>query len=174
MKKLWVPVMLMALVATGCKRSQKQLLTGTWRSTKLENPDIDSFFAKSKMYIDTIGSSNDPAVNMELYGTNNIDSLRREMRSQYDSARNLQAQQVTNTVFTFKDNNRMFISFNGVMDTCKWTLPKENAIKLEDLNAGAHGETMTWDIVSLTDKELVLKMEENKSISKVTFVKEEK
>ena len=134
-------LLFVALVSCGHKKT----IVGSWRSVRLENPDMDSFYIKTQQYIDTIGKNNDPAVNMEVYGTTNIDSLRREMQVRFDSTKALQERSITNTVITFKSNGLAYLSFNGNIDT------------------------IVWKVAELTDTSLVVKMEKDSSVSKVTF-----
>ena len=106
---------------------------------------------------------------MEVYGTTNVDSLRKLMQEQYDSAKIIQMRSVTNTVFSFTKDSLLFISFNGNIDTCKWTLAANNKVMVEDLNKGGTGEKMTWEILELSDTDLVIKIPQDSSFSKVTF-----
>jgi len=151
-----------------CKNN-RQKLVGSWHSVRLENRDIDSFFVKSQLYIDTIGKNNDPATNMEVYGTTNIDSMRRMMQEQFDSAKSIQMRSVTNTVFNFSKDSMLYISFNGNIDTCKWILGGNNKLTVKDMNTGGTGDEMTWEILELTDTDLVIKMMQDTTFSKVTF-----
>ena len=168
MRKTTICILFLSLVLFACKNN-RQKLVGSWHSVRLENKDIDSFFIKSQLYIDTIGKNNDPVTNMEVYGTTNVDSLRKLMQEQYDSAKTIQMRSVTNTVFSFTKDSLLFISFNGNIDTCKWTLAANNKVMVEDLNKGGTGEKMTWEILELSDTDLVIKIPQDSSFSKVTF-----
>ncbi len=167
-RKLTIVSLLFLLVALfSC--SHKKSIVGAWHSVKLENPDIDSFYIKTQQYIDTIGKSNDPVINMALYGTTNIDSLRKEMQVRFDSTKALQLRSITNTVITFKPNGLVYLSFNGNMDTSKWMLGADNMLRLTDMSAGMQHDTITWEVAELTDTSLVVKMQKDSSFSKVTF-----
>ena len=172
MRKTAYCLALVSLVLFSCKGNRDKLI-GSWHSVKLENRDIDSFFSKSQQYIDTIGKNNDPATNMDLYGTTNVDSLRRTMQEQYDSAKKIQMRSVTNTIFEFRKDSMLYISFNGNVDTCKWKMDGSNKIQVEDMNNNGGGE-MTWEIMELNEASLVLKIKEDTSYSKVTFKPEGK
>lgn len=167
MRIVAVFMVVLSLGIFSCK-SNKQKLIGKWHSARLENRDIDSFFVKSQQYIDTIGKNNDPATNLLVYGTTNVDSLRRLLQEQFDSAKSMQARSVTNTIFSFTKDSLLFISFNGNDDTCKWIV-EGNKINVEDLNKGGTGEKMTWDILEINDTALVLKIPQDSTFSKVTF-----
>ena len=168
MRTAIISVLFLSIAFFSCKNN-KQKLVGTWHSVRLENRDIDSFFMKSQLYIDTIGKNNDPTTNMDVYGTTNVDSLRKLMQAQFDSAKAIQMRSVTNTIFNFTKDSLLYISFNGNIDTCKWTLEGNSKVKVEDLNTGGTGEKMTWDIVEVSDTDLVLKIPQDSSFSKVTF-----
>jgi hypothetical protein len=168
MRATTISILFLSLALFSCKNN-KQKLVGSWHSVRLENRDIDSFFVKSQLYIDTIGKNNDPATNMEVYGTTNVDSLRKLMQEQYDSAKTIQMRSVTNTVFNFTKDSLLYISFNGNIDTCKWGMDGNSKVRVEDLNTGGTGEKMTWEIMELTDTDLVLKIPQDSSFSKVTF-----
>ena len=168
MKRSVLLLLLLPLAFFSCK-SNRDKLVGTWHSVRLENRDIDSFFVKSQLYIDTIGKNNNPLTNMELYGTTNIDSVRKMMQEQFDSAKSIQMRSVTNTVFNFRKDSMLFISFNGNIDTCKWKLGGNNKLTVKDMNTGGTGEEMVWEILELTDTDLVVKMVQDTTFSKVTF-----
>ena len=106
---------------------------------------------------------------MELYGTTNVDSVRRLMQEQFDSAKVIQLRSVTNTIFNFRKDSLLFISFNGNVDTCKWTLGDNKKLTVKDMNTGGTGEEMTWEIIELTDTDLILKIAQDTTFSKVTF-----
>ncbi len=160
-------ILFLVVVLYSCQH--KKSIVGSWHSVRLENKDIDSFYIKTQQYIDTIGKTNDPAVNMALYGTINIDSLRREIQVRFDSTKALQQRSVTNTVITFKPDGTVYLSFNGNMDTSRWALGTDNMLRLTDMNAETQHDTITWEVAELTDTSLVVKMKKDSSFSKVTF-----
>jgi hypothetical protein len=166
-RKIAIIPILLVVILSGCRH--KKSIVGTWHSVRLENKDIDSFYIKTQQYIDTIGKTNDPAINMGLYGTTNIDSLRKEIQVRFDSTKALQMRSVTNTVITFKPDGMVYLSFNGNMDTSKWTMGADNMLRLTDMNAETQHDTITWEVAELTDTSLVVKMKKDSSFSKVTF-----
>lgn len=167
-------VALLVLLAA-CGRSKQKLLMGTWHVVKMENPEIDSFFINSQRYIDTMGSTNDPVVNMALYGSTNMDSVRANMQHQFDSARQLQTDLVHHTVFSFYTDSLAVVSFGGAPDTSKWHINKEGKLIMQKIEEGAVPEIQKIDIVSLSDTELVLKFKQDPSTySVVTFHPEKK
>ena len=149
------------------------MLVGTWRGTKLENTNIDSFFIKSQHVIDTLGKYNDPDKNYELYGTSNMDSVRRTLQIQHDSALFIQNQRVTKTVFSFTHDKYAYITFDDhtTTDTAHWTFDDEGSLLLEDISAGGSRAVKRMQILQLTDSVMRLQIWANDDSSKITFQK---
>ena len=144
-------------------------IIGSWHSVRLQNDDLDSFYARAQHYIDTFGKNNTDAINLRVYKTTNVDSLRRLTQAQFDSSKNLQQQEVMNTTLIFRPDNTVYLSFNGALDTSKWSLGPDDMLTLEDMNAGTEHDKLTWEVTELTDTSLVVKMKKDSSYSKVTF-----
>ena len=145
------------------------MLMGSWNGTKFENPDMDSFFINSQKYIDTIGNNGDPATNMELYGVTNIDSIRKILQAQHDSAKSMQMSAILNTTFNFSKDSMAFVSFDGKLDTSKWYMPGDGILIMEETKGEGKGTKTSMTILTLTDTELKLKFEQENSFSTVTF-----
>jgi len=168
MKRVTICLLLLSLVVFSCKRKKRDMLIGTWHAVKLENPDMDSFFINSQAYIDTVGKGHDAATNMQLYGVANMDSMRIILQRQYDSTKALQMNSVTNTVFKFRKDSVVILSFNGAVDSSKWYFDSDGALILDQLNSGG-GDKARLEIMALSDTALKLKFQENGSNSIVTF-----
>jgi len=166
-------IVLLALLAgtQACKHDRKSMMMGSWRGTKLENADMDSFFNQSQHYIDTLGKANSPEANQALYGTTNVDSLRKELQMQQDSSKSMQLAAVTNTIFNFQKNDQVIISFNGNMDTSKWHIEADSTLVMEDMSTATKGMTTRMVIKSISDSKLKLEFadENTQSKSYVTF-----
>jgi hypothetical protein len=145
------------------------MIIGKWHAVKLENPDMDSFFIKSQIYIDTIGKGHDDSTNLRLYGVANMDSMRHILQAQYDSAKAMQYAAVTNTTFNFRKDSIVILSFNGSVDSSKWSFDKDGELVMADLNGQNAGDKIKMEIVTLADTVLKLKFKENTSVSTVTF-----
>lgn len=145
------------------------MLIGNWQAVKLENPSMDSFFSKSQLYIDTVGKGNDAATNFAIYGVTNMDSMRKVLQEQYDSAKMMQAYAVSNTFFNFRKDSIVVLSFNGNVDSSKWYLDESGGLVLDELNNTAAAEKIKMVIVALGDTVLKLRFEENGAKSTVTF-----
>lgn len=162
-----------AFVLIACN-GRKQKLVGTWHVIKWENPYNDSFFRNAQNYIDTIGKEHDAATNMQIYGISNMDSLRHELQLQFDSARAVQENAATKTTFIFKKDGTAEVHIDTVSNTGKWLLDDENALILEETGFGNKGAVSKYQIVGLSDDELVLRFYEESDSSTVTFRREGK
>ncbi len=168
MKKTILLVLLCTAVLYGCKHDKKSLITGKWHAVTLENPEMDSFFANSQAYIDTVGKGHDAATNIALYGIANMDSMRQLLQMQYDSAKNMQLDAVKNTIFEFRKDSVAVLVFNGQTDSTKWYFDADGVLVMEDL-VGGTGDKVTMHVLELTERQMKLKFEENNSASTVTF-----
>lgn len=163
------------LAFAACTSNVRNRVIGSWRADKVENASMDSFFQKSQIYIDTVGKNNDPQTNLKLYGVTNMDSVRRLLQQQFDSAKAMEENAVLNTVFQFRNDSIAVLSFNGNLDSSKWTVENNNAIIMQDLKGGTgDGDKVKMDILSLTDKLMKVKLIEDSESSIVTFHRETK
>ena len=169
MKKAVIYLFLVSFALYACNGNKKQMLIGTWHAIKFDNPNIDSFYKHSQAYIDTVGKNNDDATNLRLYGVTNMDSVRKMLQGQFDSAKLLQMNAVLNTVFTFRKDSIVILSFNGGIDSSKWSIDNTGAIILTDLTEGGAGDKLRMEIISSTDTALVLKFMEDSAYTTVTF-----
>jgi len=176
MKITTIFLLLLSTVFFSCKQSAKQKIIGKWHAVKLENPGMDSFFAGSQAYIDTIGKNNDPATNMALYGATNMDSMRQILQQQFDSAKTMQYNAVINTTFNFRNNGTVILAFSGSMDSSKWHINNEKEVILTQLNKqdGNPNDSVTMHLLAISDTVLKLQFDENNSPSTVTFRREGK
>jgi len=168
MRRVAVYLLVISLALFSCK-SKHDMLVGNWHAVKLENPEMDSFFINSQNYIDTIGRKNDESTNVRLYGVTNMDSLRKVLQTQYDTARAMQQNAVTNTVFRFRKDSLAVLIFNGMVDSAKWHMDKDDKLVLEDLHDQNAAEKINMEILKLTDVVLKLRFKEDSNFSVVTF-----
>ncbi len=147
----------------------KGALIRSWEAVRVENKEIDDFYLKTQLFIDTFGRNNDAATNLKLYKTTNVDSLRKATQANFDEAKNDRQRALISTFLTFNPDNTVYLSFSGAMDTSKWILGADNVLILEDMNVGMNHEKITWEVLELTDTSLVVKMKEDTTYSKVTF-----
>ncbi len=172
MRKAFICLLVVSSTLFSCK-SKRQLLVGSWHAVKLENPEMDNFFVNSQNYIDTIGKKNSDSVNLLVYGVTNMDSLRKVLQTQYDTAKSMQTGAVVNTVFHFRDDSTAVLTFNGIADTTRWYLDKDKLI-LDDRHHEGADAKVNMEVLKITDMVLKLRFREDSSFSTVTFRREGK
>ena len=171
MKKTIAAVVTLSLFFAACK-NRNAILVGEWHGEHFENPEMDSFFANSKKYIDTIGNNGNPATNMELYGTTNMDSVRKILLQQRDSTMLLQMEAIKNTRFTFMNDSVVVIAFDGKRDSGRWYFGADgHSLEMEETTGQAAGTKTHMNILTLTADTLKLKFEQDNTYSTVTFLK---
>jgi len=169
MKKI-AYLLLLSGILFSCKHDKKEMLVKTWHGVKLENPQMDSFFTESQMYLDTVGKGHDDASNMALYGVTNMDSLRHVMQQQLDSAKEMQMSAVKNTIFNFRKDSVVILTFSGNVDSSKWYFDTDGSLVLDELSPKQPGgDKVKMEVLALSDTVLKLKFAENGSSSTVTF-----
>lgn len=132
------------------------MIIGKWRSVEVKNKNKDEFFRASQEFIDTMGTNNSDATNMELYGVTNMDSLRHELQVQFDSAYTAQLNMDTQSTFTFKDDHTLILGYLGRNESGKWEIDDSNNLIIKELNDMGETDKMKVMISSLDEKKLVL------------------
>lgn len=132
------------------------MLIGKWRSIKVQNRDKDNFFRNSRQFIDSMGRGNSDSVNFEIYGITNIDSLRTELKAQYDSAYAAQLTIDTSTVFTFHSDSSVTFSFPGRSESGKWRIDNSGILILDETNEKGQTEQIKVDVSFKGNEEMTL------------------
>ena len=61
MRRIPFYIFFIGLIAVAaCKDTKKGQIIGTWKGAKLENAQMDSFYASTKKMIDTMGANKTP------------------------------------------------------------------------------------------------------------------
>ena len=81
---------------------------------------------------------------------------------------------VIHTVFTFRPDHVAILSFSGAIDSSKWSFDTTGKLVLTEMSPNGPAETMSMEVITLTDSVLKLKMQENNTFSTVTFLPGEK
>ncbi len=152
-----------------CNNKNQDKIIGTWKGAKSENKTIDSFFIKSQILIDTIGKNNDDATNMKLYGIKNMDSLRKYLQLQHDSALITENNKIKNTHFIFKKDRTIELFFNGYNLTGKWNFDDEGSLILEVVKTSGDADLWRMKVITLNENELKLQFRKTNDTSIVTF-----
>jgi hypothetical protein len=164
---------LLVFTLFSCKDDNMKYLPGKWRAVLYQNRDVDSLFAYGQLYIDTMGKGNDDQTNIRIYGTANMDSMRKIMQQGHDEAITAQKEQVNNMVFSFLKDGKAIISFGGRVDTNKWTVDNENNVIVETMDPGSPKEILKWKVRGLSKNELKLRFMQETDSTIVTFKREE-
>jgi hypothetical protein len=164
----------LVLTAVACSspatKSRRQMLTGIWYANHLENPGMDSFFKNTQAYIDTIGRNGNDDVNRQVYGATDMDSVRKAMQAQYDSAKNMQQAAVKNTVFSFLADSLAILAFSGNVDSSYWSLDNSDQLILTERHpTDSTPQQISMQIISVSEHELKLRFYEDGAYSTVTF-----
>jgi hypothetical protein len=151
-----------------CNRDKKDVLIRNWHAVKLENPKLDDMIQQQLHFIDTVGTTT-ANTNIQLYGTNNIDSLKKALKIELDSFIMLQKNAFDNTWFNFKKNGTASLTFNGVPDSVKWHFDNEGSLILEESESRGVGGRLSMEVVQLSDTVLKLRFVERDINSIITF-----
>jgi hypothetical protein len=160
---------LLCIFFFSCKPDRKALLTRTWRANTLDNPQMEDILVNGQKFIDTVGANTGATANMELYGTNNIDSLKIVMQMQLDSVKAMQQNTVHQTIFTFRKDGVAILQFNGSVDSSKWYFDDQGNIVLDEMKENGGGDKIKMEVLNLSDTALKLNFKENETNSAVTF-----
>ncbi len=158
---IYTVLLLTILFLYSCGNGNNKLIIGKWRSVKIENHDKDNFFRNSQQFIDTMGKGNTDSVNIAVYGVANVDSLRRELQKQFDSAYAAQESIDTQSIFTFNEDSTVIFSFPGKNESGKWYIDKKGKLILDETNELGETEQLSVEITELKERAM-----------KLTFIRE--
>ena len=149
-------LLLLVFLFCSCRNSTADKLVGKWRSVKIEEHSRDDFFRNSKNYIDTMGNGDSDSTKMALYGTLNIDSLRREMLLRYDSALAALKDIETKSTMHFKKDSSVVIGFPGTSELGKWYINDSGLLVMDETNSFGETEHLFIAIRQLNEEQLQL------------------
>lgn len=164
---------ILGTIALSSCQSKHNLLMGKWHGVTMVNPDMDSFFIATQKYIDTFGRNADAKTAIELYGTDNLDSLRHAMQVERDSAKTMQDDAIKRTVFEFRKDSLVLMAFGGGPErNSKWFIEGDTVLVLEQTMDNGLIDRQKGVIKTLNKEDMVLKFKDEKGYSLVTFKKE--
>ena len=166
-------LLILSLLFFSCN-NKKQMLVGTWKVVKWDYPTRDSFFSKTQSYIDTMGKGHDDAANIAIYGVANMDSLRKLLQVEHDSAKAIQENAAANAMFVFMKDGTVTLNLNGTADTGKWLIDNDGALLIEEKGFGNPQGNSKYKLITLTDVQLILGVYNEGDSSTVTFKREVK
>ena len=169
MKPIAFCTILFSLVLLSFTIDKKTMLIRKWRAAKMQSPQVDSVYKANVIYIDTLGKHSDAATNLEMYGTTNMDSIRHLLRHELDSTMAEKMRSVKNTIFNFRKDSILVLSFGGQEDSCKWHFDTKGRLVFTAIDGEDDGSNMDMEVLTLTETEMKLKFTEDGSYSIVTF-----
>lgn len=156
MLRILTITVLFVTIFCSCKNNTEQQLLGKWQSVKIEESNWDEFFKESQKIIDTMGNGHTDAQNIEIYGTANIDSYRREMQAKYDSAFAALKTIETGSFIHFLPDSTVTLGFPGLSENGKWHINKEGHLVINETNKLGETQQMVIHINQLTPTEIKL------------------
>lgn len=151
-------LLLLLFTATlhSCRNDESRKMLGKWRSVRVVNHDRDHFFSRSRLFLDTMGKGNTDAVNRAIYGVVNMDSMRRELRIQFDSAYAAQMSIDTQSEIIFNADSTVIFNFPGKTEKGTWFIDNEGMLDLLETNELGHTEHLRIMIARIDKNEMTL------------------
>lgn len=168
MKKTLYILAFVVLLAS-CKADRKDLIEGEWHAVKLDNPQMDSTIRDQEAFVDSFGKGTDAAANKELYGVENVDSMRVILKQQLAEYKEMQQHAVKNTWFHFRKDGLALMNFSGQNDSANWYFDDEGALMLDEMKLKGYGNKLKMEIVTLSEDSLRLRFTEDGLTSTVSF-----
>ena len=137
---------------TGCQNDQKSMLCRKWKTVKLENAKMDMEIATMRAYIDTLGA-NDPELALAM----DLDSVKSLLTTSLEASLDEQQAALSNTLMEFQSNGVAYTTSIDGIDSAFYTL-EGNFIKFDEAKLKGHGETMTFEILTLNQDTLKVKL----------------
>lgn len=117
-----------------------------------------------KQYIDTLG-----AQDIALRSAVNLDSTRNVLQRELDQLLQQQAYDRDHTYMDFRPNGVVYTSTADQTDSAMYKV-EENAIKIDEAALKGHGETMTFEILSVSKDTLKLQLIDYGDTSLITMI----
>ncbi len=159
----------LVLFLYSCKPHHKYTIEKTWYATALESREMDSILIQGQQFIDSMGSGTTPEQNVQLYGSNNLDSIKKILKVQLDSIRIMKNAALESTIFQFRMDSVALLSFSGRTDSMKWTRDTDSSLLLSPLGLTGTLDEIKMTIIELNDSLLRLRFLENGASSIVSF-----
>lgn len=157
------------LLIASCKHKPKYAIEKTWHAIALESKEMDSVLVQGQQFIDTVGTNTNADQNLLLYGSKNIDSVKKVLQVQLDSIKIMKNAALESTIFRFGPDSVAYLSFSGRTDSMKWYKDTDSTILLTPLGLTGTLDEIKMTIIQLNEKQLKLKFMENGASSIVTF-----
>lgn len=162
------------ILLASCKADKEELIAREWHAVKLDNPQMDSTIRDQEAFVDSFGKNTDAVANKELYGIENVDSMRTILKQQLQEFKLIQQNAVKNTWFHFRKDGIALMNFSGQNDSANWYFDDEGALMLDEMKLKGFGNKLKMEILGLTEDSLKLRFTEDGLTSTVTFSPEKK
>lgn len=150
------------------------MIVGTWHVTQWQNHYYDSLFSNTQAYIDTLGKGHSDEENIRIYKVSNVDSIRKYLQEQYDSANAMRMDEAAQTIFKFRKDGIAEVTLGGKVQTGKWEMDDDTSLIMDETNFGNGAGLSRYRILKLNDTALILRFYAVNDTSTVTFAKVEK
>ncbi|XZF15020.1 hypothetical protein ACTHGU_02715 [Chitinophagaceae bacterium MMS25-I14] len=170
--KYFITVAASVLLLSSCAEKKEDKMIGTWQAIKLDNPQLNQSLADKKVFLDTVGSHTTPEMNVQLYGTADLDSIRRFMDGEIEEAKLLQEYTVAHTTFKFRKDKVAELVFGSEPDSANWYFDDDGALILDDMKLKGVGDKTKMDLITVNDTLLELRYTESGVTSTATFRRE--
>ena len=165
MKYSRISAVLLLLLVASCKHSRQDMLMKRWQQTSVENNEINKAIKQQQDFIDTLGTHTTAQDNIEIYGSNNIDSLKQTLKAELIQFRQKQQDVKAQTWFEFKPDSNMYMHSDEGLDSAKWFLDEEGNVIMKD-----EENNMVMQVVAISDTALTLKFTQVNATSVMHFI----
>ncbi len=153
-----LPLSVLLLLAA-CTPSPKHRIIGLWQETAVRNPEMDSAYDQQLMFLDTVGSRTDSMANIELYGTTNIDTFKKQMREKMAEFKSAQGKAIAETWFDFHPDGIVYLHSLDGLDSANWYF-EDKALMLDEQKLKGGGALIRMEVLQLDDTALKLHFRE--------------
>jgi hypothetical protein len=147
-----LPIACLALLLFSCTSSNKKLLCQKWQTHTLQNAKMEEEIKAMQTLIDTLGQ-NDPALHIEI----DVDSAKRILQSEFNTSLEEARLAKENTFMEFKSNGVVVTTSIDGVDSALYKV-EDKWIKVDEASLKGHGESMTFEILSLSKDTLKMKI----------------
>jgi hypothetical protein len=135
-----------------CKSNNQDNLFQKWQTVAIQNHKMDDEIKKMKDYIDTVGN-----LDQEIHKATDVTLLKKELQAELEKNLSDQKLAFENTFMEFTSNFLMITTSIEGIDSAMYKI-EDPFIKVDDAKLKGYGESMTFEILSLTKDTLKLKL----------------
>lgn len=165
-------VLAVCLLAACGQAKKEELITGKWKATSIENPELAKNLADQQTFIDTIGQHSSGMEAAQAYGYPSVDSMKHDMQRGLDQFKVRQQQVIARTVFEFRKDGVALLNFGTGADSAKWSFDEDGMLVLDEQQLNGVGGKLLMKVDTVSDGMLHLTYTEEGVTSTVKFIKE--